>query len=122
VFELTAPDYEGIPSHWMTYLSVDDISKAEEDTSSSGGEIMRPPVAVPGVGKLAVVTDATGAMIGLIEPDSAHVLSVVHCNSGRRRLKCKKARIAPGLFLLILWTDLTPQPRAAAGSWSVLRG
>jgi predicted enzyme related to lactoylglutathione lyase len=78
VFELTAPDYEGIPSHWMTYLSVADIGKAESDTSSSGGEIMRGQVAVPGVGKLAVVSDATGAMIGLIEPDRAHALSVVH--------------------------------------------
>jgi predicted enzyme related to lactoylglutathione lyase len=39
---------------------------------------MRPPVRVPGVGKLAVVTDATGAMIGLIEPDSAHALAAVH--------------------------------------------
>ncbi len=62
----------------MTYLSVEDIDAAEAATSTSGGEVMRPPVAVPGVGKLAVVTDATGAMIGLIEPDSAHVLSVVH--------------------------------------------
>ncbi len=78
VFELTAPDYDGIPSHWMTYLSVDDIAKAGEQTASSGGEIMRAPVAVPGVGKLAVVTDATGAMIGLIEPDRSHALSMVH--------------------------------------------
>ncbi len=22
IFALTAPDYEGIPSHWMTYMSV----------------------------------------------------------------------------------------------------
>jgi uncharacterized protein len=78
VFELTAPDYDGIPSHWMTYLSVTDIGEAETETSKSGGEIMRPPVRIPGVGKLAVVADATGAMIGLIEPDSAHALAAVH--------------------------------------------
>ena len=78
VFELTAPDYDGIPSHWMTYLSVADIAKAEDETSRSGGEIMRPPVRVPGVGKLAVVSDATGAMIGLIEPDSGHALAGLH--------------------------------------------
>ena len=70
VYELTSPDYEGIPSHWMTYLSVADMGKAEAETSKSGGEITRAPVRVPGVGKLAVVTDATGAMIGLIEPDN----------------------------------------------------
>jgi predicted enzyme related to lactoylglutathione lyase len=78
IFELTAPDYEGIPSHWMTYLSVGDIDKAEVETSRSGGEIMRPPVKIPGVGKLAVVNDATGAMIGLIEPDMGHALASVH--------------------------------------------
>ena len=78
VFELTAPDYEGIPSHWMTYLSVEDIDAAEVDNRKLRRRSDAPPVAVPGVGKLAVVTDATGAMIGLIEPDSAHVLSVVH--------------------------------------------
>jgi hypothetical protein len=69
IFELTAPDYEGIPSHWMTYMSVTDIDQAESDTAIAGGEVMRPATNVPGVGKLSVVTDSTGAMIGLIEPD-----------------------------------------------------
>ncbi len=72
IFELTAPDYDGIPSHWMTYLSVKDMQEAEKNTSNAGGEVMRSPVSVPGVGKLAVVTDATGALIGLIEPDNGH--------------------------------------------------
>jgi uncharacterized protein len=72
IFELTAPDYDGIPSHWMTYLSVKDMQEAEANTSSAGGEVMRSPVRIPGVGKLAVVTDASGALIGLIEPDKAH--------------------------------------------------
>ena len=25
IFQLTEPDFEGIPAHWMTYLAVDDI-------------------------------------------------------------------------------------------------
>jgi hypothetical protein len=71
VFGLTTPDYSGIPSHWMTYMSVADINKAERDTARAGGEVMRPATHVPGVGKLAVVTDSTGALIGLIEPEFA---------------------------------------------------
>lgn len=70
IFELTAPDFEGIPSHWMTYMAVTDIAKAEFDTARAGGEVMRPAIKVAGVGKLSVVTDSTGALIGLIEPDS----------------------------------------------------
>jgi uncharacterized protein len=77
IFELTAPDYAGVPSHWMTYMSVGDINKAETDTTKAGGEVMRPNTQVPGVGKLAVVTDSSGALIGLIEPDKSHALAVV---------------------------------------------
>jgi predicted enzyme related to lactoylglutathione lyase len=55
----------------MTYLSVTDIEKAEEDTVRQGGEVMRSSARVPGVGKLAVVTDSAGALIGLIEPEAA---------------------------------------------------
>lgn len=77
IFELTAPDYEGIPSHWMTYMTVDDIDRAETETASAGGEVMRPSTKVPGVGRLAVVSDSTGALIGLIEPDSSHKLGAM---------------------------------------------
>jgi uncharacterized protein len=71
IFELTAPACEGIPSHWMTYMAVSDIDYAERAATGAGGEVLRPSAAIPGVGKLAVVTDATGALIGLIEPDAA---------------------------------------------------
>jgi len=78
VFELTEPDYSGIPSHWMTYMSVNDIDRAEADTAKAGGEVMRPATRVPGVGKLAVISDSTGAMIGLIEPDPTHAAASRH--------------------------------------------
>ncbi|MBI2720221.1 MAG: VOC family protein [Rhizobiales bacterium] len=78
VFELTAPDYDGIPSHWMTYLSVDDIAHAQRAAAEAGGEIVRPATEVAGVGRLAVVTDATGAMIGLFEPEPVHAASLLN--------------------------------------------
>ena len=78
IFELTAPDYAGIPSHWMTYMAVPHIEEAEKDTAKAGGEIMRAATRIPGVGKLSVVTDTTGALIGLIEPEHGHALAPVH--------------------------------------------
>jgi predicted enzyme related to lactoylglutathione lyase len=80
VFELTNPDYSGIPSHWMTYMTVDDIGKAENDTAKAGGEVTRPSTHIKGLGKLAVVTDSTGAMIGLIEPEREHALTASQLN------------------------------------------
>ena len=77
LFRLTEPHYQGIPSHWMTYMAVKDITLAERSTAFAGGEITRPATEVPGVGKLAVVTDASGALIGLIEPDRNHAFGPV---------------------------------------------
>lgn len=71
IFELTSPQFTDIPSHWMTYMTVSDIDKAEQDTLREGGEVMRSSALVPGVGKLAVVADSGGALIGLIEPERA---------------------------------------------------
>jgi predicted enzyme related to lactoylglutathione lyase len=31
LYSLTAPRFKGIPSHWMTYMKVDDIEQAEAD-------------------------------------------------------------------------------------------
>jgi predicted enzyme related to lactoylglutathione lyase len=69
LYSLTAPRFKGIPSHWMTYMKVDDIEQAEADAREAGGEVTRPITQLPGIGKIALVSDASGAMIGLIEPD-----------------------------------------------------
>jgi hypothetical protein len=53
----------------MTYMKVDDIEQAEADALKAGGEVTRPVTQLPGIGKIALVSDASGAMIGLIEPD-----------------------------------------------------
>ena len=71
IFQLTEPDFQGIPSHWMTYLAVPDIVAAQLKAEAAGGEILRPAFQLGGVGKLSVVTDPTGAIIGLIEPEGA---------------------------------------------------
>lgn len=75
VFGLNTPDYDGIPDHWMTYMAVNDMTSAERETAGAGGQVTRPATHIPGVGKLAVVTDAAGALIGLIEPDPSHALA-----------------------------------------------
>ena len=71
IFQLTEPDFNGIPAHWMTYLAVDDITAAQTRAEQAGGEILRPAFRLPGVGRLSVVNDASGAVIGLVEPESA---------------------------------------------------
>ncbi len=96
IYALREPEYQGIPSHWMTYLAVPDIVQAERATVFAGGEVCRPTVNVPGVGKLAIVSDSTGAIIGLIEPENTHVL---HGTSARHWADQLKRPAAAPSFL-----------------------
>lgn len=63
------PELEGVPPHWFTYLAVDDIDRAVEETVAAGGRIQRPPFEVPGTGMIAIVMDPTGAAVGLMTPE-----------------------------------------------------
>ena len=59
---------EGTPPHWISYLEVDDIDVRLAKVVSAGGEIKREPFEVPNVGRIAIVQDASGAVMGWITP------------------------------------------------------
>lgn len=59
---------DGTPSHWLSYLAVDDVDARVERVSQAGGQICRPVFEVPGVGRIAIVADPTGAVMGWITP------------------------------------------------------
>lgn len=62
------PELEGVPAHWLTYVGVDDVDAAARETEAQGGCVRRPPWDIPGVGRIAIVQDSTGAVLGLMTP------------------------------------------------------
>lgn len=60
----------GAPAHWLVYFGVADLDAAVARLAELGGTVLDPPVAAPGVGRWAVVTDPQGAGFGLLEPES----------------------------------------------------
>ena len=68
VFCLNEDEAAEILPHWMTYMKVDNISDAQQSACQAGGEVVRPALQLEGVGKLAIIADYAGALIGLIEP------------------------------------------------------
>jgi hypothetical protein len=70
IFPLRSPDFDGMGSHWLTYLAVDDMTASLAETTAAGGTVLRPPFRVPGFGTIAIIRDATGAGLGLIEPEA----------------------------------------------------
>ncbi|MGQ3676000.1 VOC family protein [Xanthobacter sp. TB0139] len=53
-----------VPPHWFSYINVDDIDARLEKLVAAGGQVLREPFDVPGIGRIAIVADATGASMG----------------------------------------------------------
>ncbi len=60
------PEQGDAPSHWMTYIAVDDVDAKAEQATQLGGKDCVPPTEIPTVGRLCVITDPTGASIAKI--------------------------------------------------------
>ncbi len=58
----------GAPTGWFTYLAVDDVDARVVAATGAGGTLLMPAFDVPSVGRIAVLKDPTGAVIGLFKP------------------------------------------------------
>jgi predicted enzyme related to lactoylglutathione lyase len=80
-------------SQWVVVLSVTDVNTAVDKFSASGGTVFTPPTSLGSRGRLAVVADAQGAVLALLE-------------SGGRDPADSDSLPAEGEFLWNeLWTD-----------------
>ena len=59
------PDAE---STWVAYVNVDDLKAATAKAKSLGATVIKDQVEVKGAGSFSIITDPTGAMLGLWEP------------------------------------------------------
>ena len=57
----------GMPSHWIGYISVEDVDGAAGKVDGLGGKVMVPPTDIPQTGRFCVVQDANGAYVNLFE-------------------------------------------------------
>ena len=55
----------GIPPMWNSYVTVDDVDATAGQVEGAGGGVMAPPFDVMDAGRMAVVTDPTGAVISM---------------------------------------------------------
>jgi len=58
----------GAPSEWLPYVAVDDIRAATEKAKKLGGHIMKDVTEIPEMGWYSIITDPTGAHLGLWKP------------------------------------------------------
>jgi predicted enzyme related to lactoylglutathione lyase len=55
------------PSHWSTYIAVDNADTTAEKIVAEGGSIRVPPFDAPGVGRIALAADPAGAAFAVIQ-------------------------------------------------------
>lgn len=65
------PQFGDMPVMWMGYLSVDDVDARLEKAKTLGATVMGEPFDVEGVGRIAMVMQPDGAMIGWMTPSQA---------------------------------------------------
>jgi uncharacterized protein len=53
------------PSFWLAYVEVPDVGAATKKAQSLGAKVMVDSKEIPGEGTLSIITDPTGAMLGL---------------------------------------------------------
>jgi uncharacterized protein len=54
------------PSHWLSYMSVDDVDSTVAKAKAEGGAVLGGPVEVGSIGRAAVLRDPQGAPFGLV--------------------------------------------------------
>jgi uncharacterized protein len=62
------PQMEGVPPHWMLYVSVNSADEAAAKVAELGGETILPPFDVMEHGRMAAFKDPTGATLSVWEP------------------------------------------------------
>jgi predicted enzyme related to lactoylglutathione lyase len=68
IFNTSGTDMAGLPEHWFPYLSVDDIDARCANAKAAGGTIAREPFDVPGIGRIAMIQQPGGGMVGWMTP------------------------------------------------------
>lgn len=62
------PQCKGAPEHWLGYVAVDDVDARFQRALAAGATEIRAPFDIPDVGRIAMLIQPGGAMLGLITP------------------------------------------------------
>lgn len=61
VFDLNMMPREGVPPHWLSYVSVPNVDEAASAAASAGGTVAMKPFDIPTVGRASLLGDPTHA-------------------------------------------------------------
>jgi len=54
------------PTAWTSYVTVDDVDARTARVAAAGGSVLAGPMDIPTVGRMSIIQDPTGGVIGII--------------------------------------------------------
>ena len=54
------------PTAWTSYVTVDDVDARTARVAAAGGGVLAGPMDIPTVGRMSIIQDPTGGVIGII--------------------------------------------------------
>jgi predicted enzyme related to lactoylglutathione lyase len=67
MMSMDGDDWGDAPSHWANYIAVANADETAEKITANGGSVRVPPFDAPGVGRMAMVADPSGADFAIIQ-------------------------------------------------------
>jgi predicted enzyme related to lactoylglutathione lyase len=96
---------QGVPPHWLIYISVDNADASTAKAKQVGGKILAPAFDVMDAGRMAVMEDPTGAQFCLWQAKNNTGIGIAHAHG------------------TLCWADLsTPDPKRSGDFYSGLFG
>jgi len=68
IFTLQGPEFAGAREQWLAYIAVDNVDARVKKAEQAGAKVIRAPFDVPDVGRIAILQEPGGAMIGWMTP------------------------------------------------------
>lgn len=67
IMPMKGDDWGDAPSHWANYVAVANADETAVKITENGGSVRVPPFDAPGVGRMAMVADPSGADFAIIQ-------------------------------------------------------
>lgn len=62
------PDMGEMPSHWLSYVMVENVDAATRRAGELGARVHVPGMDIPGIGRFGIFEDPTGAQLAVFQP------------------------------------------------------
>lgn len=120
-----SPEMAGLPPVWSTYVAVDDVDDVLARVADAGGQVMMPGMDVmEDVGRMAILADPTGAVVGLWQAGTHLGAEVVNEADTWfwNELLTRDVDTAKGFYGDVLGWDYDAMDMGPMGTYHVVKG